>query len=381
MVLDAGGLCLRAAIGVTVLAFGAARVDTQSPASPPRESLTSELAARVASAIAPQLRVTLEPGGDALVDAGMVEQLAARGVQVVATAGGIPSVRVSCFDNLRERACAAEVAGTARSTILVTRRHEPASPQPAGRLDVELHALVSHDTPILDVARAGDDLVVLTSNGIVRYRHRDEGWIRVDARAISSTRAWPRDIRGRLRIADSKLEAFLPGVICAGTVDALSIACQDEQRSWPLDIDGARLDARRNHFTAPDGLMFYGVARLAADAGARWLAATLDHRLTLIDDTRRAVPTGVVADDVVAARIPCAPAQHVLASTSDGEQDTVTLFRVVRRQLTPAATAIVLPGELTALWPAASGDAATVITRDRDAGRYVAHELTISCSR
>jgi hypothetical protein len=346
-----------------------------------RDTLTSELAARVAAAVAPQARVTLEPGADTTVDAGIVEQLAARGVQVVGGAEGVPSLRVTCFDNLRERACAAEISGTARTTILVTRRHEPAAAPPVTRLGLELRSLVSAGIPILDLARDDDDLLALMRGAIVRYRLRDEGWTEVDARAISSADPWPRDMRGRMRIAGSRFEAFVPGLSCTGAVDPLTITCAEQGGSWPLDMDGARLEPGRNHFTVPGGLTFYGIARLAADADARWLAATLDHRLTLIDETRETVSTGVAGEDVAALRIGCAPAAHVLASASSRDGETLTLFRVARRQLTAAAGAIVLPGELTALWPTASGDSATVITRDRDAGRYVAHELTVSCPR
>ena len=359
------------------VAVAAARVGTQSP-PPPRDSLASELAGRIASIIAPQVRVSLEQG-DANVDAEVAGQLAARGVQIVGTAADVPSVRVSCFDNLRERACAAEVGGPTRRTILVTRRHERTTTPPADRFDLALRAIVSHEAPILDVARDRDDLLALTRGEILRYRQRDGGWTQVGARAISSSEPWPRDLRGRVRLADSRVDVFLPGMTCAGSVDSLAISCAAQNSAWPLEIEGARLEPARNHFTVSGGPAFYGVARLGAGAGARWLAATLDRRLTFVDENLQTVPTTIVADDVVSLAIPCAPSQYVLASTPDRD-DALTLFRVVRRQLSPAAT-VVLPGELTALWLSRSADTATVITRDRAAGRYVAHELTASCSR
>jgi hypothetical protein len=189
-------------------------------------------------------------------------------------------------------------------------------------------------------------------------------------------------VRGRLRVASGKVEAFLPGVTCIGEVSSRSLACSDREAPWPLEIENASLDPSRNFFRTPDGLAFYGIARLGGVAGARFLAATVDHSLAWVDDGRQSVATTLAGDDVVAVRVPCAAGSYVVASSAAASRDAdlLTLFQATGRRLIPAGSPLVLPGKLTALWPAAGG-AATVITHDRTRERYDAYELAVSCSR
>ena len=350
----------------------------------------SDLAARVVAAVGAEerrqgvpgdrvLRVTVEPGSDPALDAAMTEQLVARGAQIVRRADDVPSVRVQCLNNLRERVCSAELTGPIRNTILLTYAQDAVAPQPDVRLVLQLRPVISHEGPILDIARTADDLLVLTPTEIVRYENRQDRWQQIGTRAITAARPWPRDVRGRLHVAGTGLEAFLPGTTCTGSVDAQVMNCIDSTRPWPIDIEGSLAEAR-NYFATPEGLTFFGIARLGADAGASWLAATLDHRLAFVGEARRFESTGEAATDVAGIHVPCASTSHVLASTADAADERLVVLRVVRRQLLPAADPVVLPGRLTALWPTAAGERATVVTRDRDARRYVAHELAVSCA-
>jgi hypothetical protein len=362
------------------IALTAARLASQSAAAGAQpDVVTADLAAQIVAAVAPAGRVSLEAGTDILLETELTDRLAARGVQVVGAADGVPAVRVRCFDNLRERACSAEFAEGTRNAILVTRRHDLRPPQPP-RIGLTLRPVLSHEMPILDIARMDRHLLVLTPDAVTRYEERGGAWQSVQSRAVSSVRPWPRDVRGRLRVSPERVEAFLPGVACSGTAEPLAMTCAEGSPSWPVDIDDARLDPSRNYFQRPDGFAFYGIASLGFDAGARWLAATVDHRLAFFDDPGQAVLTTASGDDVISVAAPCASARYVVASTSDRDGDVLTVFQVVRRRLVPAATPLPLAGTVTALWPAPA-DGATVITRDRDAGRYVAHELTVSCSR
>jgi hypothetical protein len=176
---------------------------------------------------------------------------------------------------------------------------------------------------------------------------------------------------------------FLPGGGCIGSAGGGAMVCSDGIAPWPLDIADVTLDPARNYFRTSEGLMFYNIARLSGDAGARWLAATVDKTLTFVDDGRQSSPTTVSGDDIVALRAPCSGRSYVVtASTARGrDADLLTLFEVVRRRLVVAASPARLAGTITALWSTANADAATVITYDRDADRYDAHELAVSCSR
>jgi hypothetical protein len=381
----AGALYRRAVFGAIFIAPAAVGLASQSSiAAAQPDSVTSELAGRIAAAIAPAARVSLEVDGDddALRNE-IGDRLAALGVRVVAAADGVPSARAGCIDSLRERACSIDVTAAFRTTVILTRPLEAASRQGNPALVLELRRVLSQRAQMLDLVRVEDRILVLSPTAVAEYAQIDGGWHSVDSRAVPRTRPWPRDLRGRLRLAAGRVEAFLPGVTCAGDAEPLRISCSDGVAAWPLDVDDVSLDPARNYFRSPDGLAFYGAARLGGSAGARWLMATVDHTLTFVDDGGRSTGAAVAADDVVAVRVPCAPGSYVLASSAAGgrDADQLTLFEVAGRRLAPAAAPLTVTGKITALWPAANGEGATVISHDRNAGRYDAYELVVSCPR
>ena len=346
--------------------------------------MTSELAARIAAAIAPATQVALNVAGDdGTLQSEIASRLAALGVRAVSAADGVPSARASCIDNLRERACSVDITAAARTTAIVTRPLEPASRQVSPGVALELRRVLSQPAPILDLARTADGILVLSPTAIVHYKQIDGGWRSVDSRPVPRTHPWPRDVRGRLRVAAGRVEAFLPGVTCAGGADSQSLSCSERVAAWPLDIDNVALDPARNYFRSSDGLAFYGIARLSDAAGARWLAATIDRTLAFVDEGGQSSATNVAADDIVGVRVPCATGSYVMTTSParGREADQLTLFEVVRRRLAPAGSPLTLTGKITALWPGPSAEGATVITHDRDAGRYDAHELVVSCPR
>jgi hypothetical protein len=365
-----------------VIALAVARLVSQAPL----DALTSDLAARISTAVSPATAITLEVlGDDAALPNAIAARLASSGIRIVDAADpvdGVPSVRVSCLANLRERACSADVTGAVRTTFIVTGPHRAGDGEALPDLVLRLRSTFSQRLRILDVVRADDDLLVLSPAAIARYGMRDGSWQIEESRPISPPRPWPRDVRGRLRVVSGKVEAFLPGVTCAGDVSSRSLSCSAREVPWPLEIEDASLDPARNVFRTPDGFAFYGIARLGGAAGARFLAATVDHSLAWVDDGRQSVATTLAGDDVVAVRVPCAAGSYVVASSAAATRDAdlLTLFQATGRRLIPAGSPLVLPGKLTALWPAAGG-AATVITHDRGRDRYDAYELAVSCSR
>jgi hypothetical protein len=355
------------------------------------QDLALELAARIAGALTASEEVTLtvagsdnDPAGRGQLKEALFQALKARGLRLVEQ-GNATSVAVACDENLRERACLAEIRrGTAREVVAVSRAHgvRAAVDRPAP-LSLEVRPLFSQRAPILDVAPVGDRLFVLDPASVTLYRRSDAGWQRMQSRPIASSRPWPRDVRGRLRVDGAALEALLPGVACHAGVDLANMACVDERQPWPLGIDNSGVDASRNHFTTPEGFAFFGAATLGDDAGARWLVADQFGALSLLDAARRnAAPAGA-GDDVVAVSAPCAPATHVLVSSpsATGRPDTLRLFRVVQRRLIPAALPLELSGAVTALWAAPGATVATVVTRDMSAERYEAFQIAIACDR
>lgn len=379
----AAGTTLCAAAGAIAVALVAAHLSAQSVTESGRaaDDLLSELALRIATAVAPETFISLEPPIDDAIRRELTDRLAARGVRVADAANGRPRLRVLCDANLRERTCSAEIVGASRSVVVVARPRGTGVPRAQDGV-LELRPMVSLPEPILDLARDRDRLLVLTPSAVIRYDEDGGTWRRDASRPLPAPRTWPRDVRGRFRASGDRFEAFLPGITCAGDADRLAMTCSENEDAWPVPIAGARLESSRNFFRLPDGTSAYAMAPLAADADARWLLVRTDSALVLVDDGGRRTATAASGDDVVAVRASCAPSHVVVSSRSaDRGADQLSLFAVVRRSLLPVGSPLRLPGRMTALWPVVDGSGATVVTYDQDAGRYDAHHLSVACPR
>jgi hypothetical protein len=311
--------------------------------------------------------------------------LSARGLRIDALATAPAVITVGCTTNLRERACVAEIRrGSMRDLVsAVAPRGSPADSAPSVTLALEMVPLFGQRSAILDVAAVGDRLVVLDPSAVTLYQHADEGWRRVAARPIASSQTWPRDLRGRLRTDGTAVEAFLPGVVCRTTADLINLVCANEREPWPLAVDNSGIDAGRNSFQTPEGLAFVSAASLGADAEAGWALADGAGRLVLLDADRNLLGAVGAGDDVAGISARCRPGSYIVTSsrTAGADTDTLRLWQVAGRRLLAAATPIVLPGRLTALWAAPGASAATAVTHDAGAGRYEAFHVNISCVR
>jgi hypothetical protein len=206
---------------------------------------------------------------------------------------------VTCDENLRERACLAEIRrGATRKSCRQPGHGVRTAVDPPAPLSL-VAAIFGQRAPILDVATLGDRVRHGSGVGDALQRS-DAGWQPLQSRPIASSRPWPRDVRGRLRLDGASLEALLPGVACHAFLDLVSMTCVDDRQSWPLGIDNSGVDASRNHFTTPEGFAFFGAAALGDDAGARWLVADRFGALALLDATRGHAANAGAGDDVVA---------------------------------------------------------------------------------
>jgi len=388
-----------AACGVLIL-LGGATVRGQRASF---EDLASELAAKIAAVVAPAGAVFVTSIPVDAADEAPLRQVArevarvltARGDRLVAAEAAAVVVTVGCSTNLRERACLAEVRrADTRQVVSASKADDGRTSGDADPiLALEAVPLFAQRAAILDVAPLGDRLLVLDPAAITLYSRADEGWQRVESRAIGQARVWPRDLRGRLRVSGRAIEAFLPGAVCRGPVDLSGLTCVDEREPWPLAVDNAGIDAARNYFQTPEGVSFVGAAALGADGDARWALADPSGTLMLMDERRK--PLGAIgsSDDVAGLTARCRPgAAYLLASSRtirgaaervdlQADTDTLRLLRVVGRRLLTAATPLVLPGRLTALWAAPGAGVATVVAHDAGTGRYEAFQVSISCVR
>src|SRR5262249_28767759 len=134
---------------------------------------------------------------------------------------------------------------------------------------------------------------------------------------IRTVRVWPRDTRGLLRTVATGFEAFLPGVVCRGTVTPFTLACADEGEPWPLGLDNGGLSASRITFVTPEGLTFYEAAPL--DAG-RWLVVGERGVLTFLDAQRRATARSESADHAIGFPDACGADGPYVVTATRGSQ-------------------------------------------------------------
>ena len=355
--------------------------------------LASELATRIAGIVAPAAAVVLTvstPDGDESeieIRDELESALRARGIQALDVSDGAIAVRVSCATNLREHVCLAEIARPegGRVVAAVTRPvHVSGSIDRRTRLSLEIARLFGQRAPILDIALSGDRLFVLDPAALTLYRRGATGWQRGESRAVGSSRPWPRDTRGRVRINGSTVEAFLPGVICRTDSDLARFSCAEDAQAWPLGIDNSGVDASRNFFSTPEGLPFYAAAPLepTAGTGPKWLIVDRFGALTFLDGSRRTLASAGRTEDVASISSPCGGGTYVLTSSrgeGTAERDVLQLFRVTAGRLVPAAPSRVLAGRSTALWAAPGATVATIVTHDSRADTYEAFQVGVAC--
>jgi hypothetical protein len=372
---------------VVLSAFAPATIGAQRPSQ--FDDLIPDLASKIAAVLPEGSQVTVTVASQqatadgGLAPASLAALLTARGLRIV-DAGAMVSVSFSCSENLRERACLAEIrADDGRQIVTVTRPHDARlQDDRAMPVALELRPLFSQRTQILDVATIDGHLLVLDAATVTLYEQSDGGWRSRQSRPIAGSQVWPRDLRGRLSVGGERVDVFLPGVACAGRLNSLDLTCNTGRLAWPLGIQNTGLEPARNYFSTPEGLAFYGAAPLA-DAGARWVVANREGALQILDDARRVLATVGTADDVVVLRARCGPDTYLVTASrgSNAEADALRVSRTLGRRLIESSSPFVVPGALTALWATLDPTVVTVVTHNVNAGRYDAFQASLSCAR
>jgi len=253
-----------------------------------------------------------------------------------------------------------------------------------------LRTLIARHDPMLDVVESGDSLVVLGPESVALYSRADaiDGARPVSSAPITHTRPWPRDLRGVLRIDGDRYDAFLPGVICHGTLHPLTASCLDDNAAWPVDLESDGMMPSRNYFATPEGLIFYAAASLAIQGWVqgwpKWLVVDGAGGLAFLDDHRRVISRGEPADDVARLESRCSVFPFVLtvgSSTPLTAREGVRLRTVLSGLTLVNIDEVTFAGAVTALWARPSSRGVTAIVRQADGSRYEAHQISVACAR
>jgi hypothetical protein len=249
------------------------------------------------------------------------------------------------------------------------------------------------DEAILDVAILDSSIVVLSPSRIALYRQRQLQ----QSKPIMPGRAWPRDLRGRLRFNGGRLQALLPGMECSGAVEPqVSIDCRSSEEPWVLESGSraillASYSRDRNYF---DGHLilqngsrksvapFYSAAAVDDPGGPFWLLAAVDGRTQIFDaafEAVAAIPSW--GSDIVGTSARCAGGSPIFATLAGDatEPDGIQAFSIINRTPVALGAPARFNGPVTALWPS-TASSALAVERDLATGKYAAYVLTLVCT-
>ena len=342
-------------------------------------------------------------------------ELRVEGVHAAKNEPAMGTVEVVLSESLREYVWTAEIAigsDEKKVTLISVPRSQPGTPFVAALpIVLKTTLLFAQEQPILDIAPVempgGSRLIVLGDGTVAIYAHQGANpaghWELESSASVAHSRAFPRDLRGRLLLRrDHLFDAYLPGTFCRTNSIApapLTLTCNDSDDPWPLTPeDGsvrAFFAAARNFFTGAlsPGIgklsnvpSFYSSAPLPRSNYTLWAIAAVDGSLHLVDGATDQVIRGAKwGSDLAAVHSSCGAGTQLLVSESgsagrgDLDRDGLRAFEIPDRELVAASSPLEFDGRIVALWPESSGNAAAAIVKKKDTGWYEAYRVSISC--
>lgn len=281
--------------------------------------------------------------------------------------------------------------GEEREVWIASWKRAGTARQRAPGMSLESKLALEQDEQILDLAFVGNGMLVLSPSKVTLRAASG-----TQSTALSPPKAWPRDLRGRLRVTGNTFQAFLPGMTCAGSAaPTLQMDCHTGE-PWVLESGSraillANFAAGRNYF---DGRVvtqagvrktidpFFSAAAVDEPGRTVWVLAMLDGRDQTFDAGLE--PQGksftLWGSDVAALDGRCGAASPILATRPGdaSEPDAVQAFVLAGGAAVPLTSPVTFTGPVTALWPSGASSAVAV-ARDLSTGKYGAYVLTVSC--
>ncbi len=337
-------------------------------------------------------------------------ELHVEGVHTTKAEQAMGTVEVVLSESLREYVWTAEIVigSDEKKVALVSLPRSPTGTPFAAAMPIVLKTTLvfAQEQPVLDVAvvdmPGGSRLIVLDNGMVGIFRHSGASpsshWELEASLPIAHSRAFPRDLRGRLLLRrDHLFDVYLPGTFChSSAVAPLTLTCNDSDDPWPLTPDDGSVRAfyaaSRNFFTGAlspgtgkvtNVPSFYSAAALPRSGYTLWAFAAVDGSLHLVDGmTDQAIRGAKWGSDLAAVRSSCGTGTQLLATENgDTERDGLRAFEIPDRDPVAASSAVEFDGRgvIVALWPESSGNGATAILRRKDTGWYEAYRVSISC--
>ncbi len=342
--------------------------------------------------------------------------LSALGVTVhnQAATDAVTTVRVTLSQTAQHGVWVAEVQqGPETKVAMVTAVNPAPAAAPEGMPVVLRRTLLySQAAPMLDVrlfalpGDAGTDghLVVLSPEMIAIYR-RDEkaegGWLKEQSFEVAHSRAYPRDVRGRLQVEAGVLfKAYLPGVICTALQQSsgggVAVSCADSDDPWPIGSRKAFYNSSRNFFTgviAPSAGAapgpFYSAADLQQKNGVATVYSEVSGQVRMYDNGGLKVLAGSRdwGSDIVGVQSGCGSGAQLLATASGvALQDSLRAYEVEGRNAIAVSPPLPMDGEVMAMWPmnvangSSAAPAVVAILKKQQPVKYEAYRVSVVCN-
>ena len=331
-------------------------------------------------------------------------ELRLEGVRTASADQAIGTVQVTFSESVREYVWSAEIAvgSDEKRVALVSLPRANGGAAAPSSMPVVLRRtfLFAQDRPILDAAliemTGGARLIVLDDMKVAAYHQQAGRWEQEANLAITHSRSFPRDVRGRLLLRrDHLFDAYLPGAVCrSGATFPLTLSCNDTDDPWPLTSDEAGVRAffapARNFFTGAlspgigkvsDVPSFYSAAALPRANYSLWVLTAVDGSVHLVDGMADQLLRGVRwGSDVASVHSTCGTGSQILVSEAGGpERDALRAFEIPDRDPVAASSALDFDGQIVALWPEDSGASSIAVVNRKDTARYEAYRISIAC--
>jgi hypothetical protein len=251
------------------------------------------------------------------------------------------------------------------------------------------------DVAVLEESTTPTLIAVLDPEKVALYRFTENRWRQEAALAISHSRTWPRDMRGRLvPRQDHLVDIYLPGVFCQiPASSSLTLVCRDSDDPWPLSSQfplAAFYAPTRNFFTGvlspgigkqTSTTKFYSAAPVPRPNYTLWVLAGVDGSLHLLDGVTDQTANLAWGSDVATIKTACGSGWQVLATHAGEESaDSVRAYEFADREPAAVSPPLDFGGGITALWTEAKGGTAIAVSRNAKTGNYEAFRLALACA-
>jgi hypothetical protein len=346
----------------------------------------AQLAVRISSLLQRRITVSLEFENLTLLPpvelsnfrTALQEELRKAGVE---TGQSETRLRVTVSENVRGLLFVGVMTSSDNRQVAMLPWNAPPAVERKPRVKISIQPMLEQPEAVLDMllVDSGSQLLVLSPSKVTSYKLSAGKWTLVGVAGVSWARPLPRDQRGRLENGPAGFRILAPGTSCNGTLQQeFRVTCAAGNDTWPLNPRDSALEVRwvtdRNllesdHARGP----FYS-------AGAGWFS-TSDDRIVGATGELLARSDGW-GSAISSVENPCGSGWMVLVSAAGDAQDRdqIQAYEMVDGQAVAASDAIVLPGPVTALWPAETPTQSTLVARNSKTGNYEASRLGVACA-